>query len=105
MFGPKLNLNNMALYRNQENKSPVAANQMWPDEQRTLEVAPAQLDDMLLDALEALEQARRLHQTTPNPETKRQARLILQNLHSSLVKLAPLGIHSAQRLDRVPATL
>jgi hypothetical protein len=94
----------MALYGNQKNESPVAANLMWPDEDRRGTVAPAQMDEMLLDALEALEQARRLHQNTPNPETKRQAKLILENLHSSLVKLAPLGIHSAQRLGRMPLT-
>ena len=67
-----------------------------------LAVAPAKMDEILLDALEALEQARRLHQNTPNPETKRQAKLILESLHSSLLKLAPLGIHSVKRLERLP---
>lgn len=88
----------MALSGNQHNERA----QNWSDENESVAIAPAQIDDMLLDALEALEQARRLHQTTPNPETKRHAKRIADNLHSSLAKLAPLGIHSAKRLDRVP---
>jgi len=94
----------MALHGNQNNEDLVAASHLRPDQKDTLGVAPAKFDEMLLDALEALEQARRLHESTPNPETKRQTRLILQNLHASLLKLAPLGINSAQRLDRVPLT-
>jgi hypothetical protein len=57
---------------------------------------------MLLDALVALEQTRRLHESTPNPETKRQARRIIEHLHSSLNKLASLGVHSARRLEQMP---
>jgi|GEM_PF-5901321 len=87
----------MALHRNQENKDLF-----WRDEEKMLAVAPAKMDEILLDALEALEQARRLHQNTPNPETKRQAKLILESLHSSLLKLAPLGVHSLRRLERLP---
>ena len=87
----------MALYRHPENED-----QFWRDEEKLLAVAPAKIDEILLDALEALEQARRLHQNTANPETKRQAKLILDNLHSSLLKLAPLGVHSLKRLERLP---
>ena len=67
-------------------------------------IASAKMDDMLLEAIAALEQARALHESTPNPETKRQAKRILESLHSSLLKLAPLGIHSLQRLERMPMT-
>ena len=66
-------------------------------------VAPAKIDEMLLEALEALEQTRRLHESTPNPETKRQTKRIIDSLHASLLKLAPLGVHSAGRLERMPA--
>jgi hypothetical protein len=65
-------------------------------------LAAAKMDEMLLDALEALEQARRLHESTPNPEIKRQAKRILDSLHSSLHQLAPMGIHSVGRLERMP---
>jgi hypothetical protein len=90
----------MAFY--QKNQRPRAEGQIWSDENKTIRVAPAKIDEMLLEALEAFEQARRLHQNTPNPETKRQAKLILDNLHASLLKLAPLGVHSAGRLERLP---
>lgn len=66
-------------------------------------VAPERMDEMLLEALEALAQVRRLYESTPNPETKRQTKCILENLHSSLLKLAPLGIHSVRRLENLPA--
>ena len=75
----------------------------WSDEQDMRGVAPARMDEMLLDALEALEQTRRLHESTPNPETKRLARRIIENLQSSLNKLAPLGVHSARRLEQMAA--
>jgi hypothetical protein len=64
-------------------------------------VASAKMDEMLFEAIAALEHARALHETTPNPETKRQAKRILDSLHSSLLKLAPLGIHSVNRLERI----
>ena len=75
----------------------------WGDEQDLRAVAPAKMDEMLLDALEALEQTRRLHESSANPETKRLARRIMENLQSSLHKLAPLGVHSARRLEQMPA--
>lgn len=65
-------------------------------------VPPAKIDEMLQGALDALEQTRRLHEKTANPETKRMVKGILTSLHSSLIKLAPLGIHSVKRLERVP---
>lgn len=64
-------------------------------------VPPARIDEMLLDALDALEQARKLHETTPNPETKRQTKRILDSLQSALMQLAPLGVHSVMRLVRL----
>jgi hypothetical protein len=70
--------------------------------QKLVAVEPAKVDEMLLEALEALQHAQTLHESTPNPETKRQARRIVESLHSSLAKLAPLGIHSVNRLERVP---
>lgn len=73
----------------------------WTDGAGPFTVVPAKIDEMLLEALEALEQTHRLHQDTPNPETKRQTRRIIENLHSALFKLAPLGIHSAKRLERM----
>jgi hypothetical protein len=87
----------MALYGNQKNDVHEAQIGR-PGSQ----MAPAKIDEMLLDAMEALEQARRLHANTPNPETKRQAKCILDNLHSALLKLAPLGVHSLRRLERMP---
>jgi hypothetical protein len=78
-------------------------------ESRRQNVAPAAIDEMLLDALDALEQTRVLHENTPNPETKRQAKRIVASLHSSLTKLAPLGVHSMRRLQtemqRMPAAI
>jgi len=64
-------------------------------------VPPARIDEMLLDALDALEQARKLHESTANPETKRQTRQILASLQSALMQLAPLGVHSVSRLAKV----
>jgi hypothetical protein len=90
----------MALYGNQKNGGDEA--QAWEPELNGPRVAPAKIDEMLLDAMEALEQARRLHANTPNPETKRQAKRILDNLHSALLKLAPLGVHSVRRLQSIP---
>jgi len=66
-------------------------------------VPPAMIDEMLLDALDAFEQMRRLHESTPNPETKRQTKRILSSLQSSLMQLAPLGVHSVTRLARMAA--
>jgi hypothetical protein len=90
----------MALYGNQ--KQDGRDNQFWREDDKISGVAPAKMDEMLLEAIAALEHARTLHETTPNPETKRQAKRILESLHSSLLKLAPLGIHSVQRLERMP---
>ncbi|HLX68998.1 MAG TPA: hypothetical protein VKV04_05150 [Verrucomicrobiae bacterium] len=67
-------------------------------------VPPAKIDEILLEALDALEQTHKLHETTPNPETKRQTKRILTSLHSSLIQLAPLGIHSVSRLERLPVS-
>ncbi len=64
-------------------------------------VSPAKMDEMLLDALDALEQTQKLHETTPNPETKRQVSRILMSLQSALAQLAPLGVHSLKRLARM----
>jgi len=75
----------------------------WDGEAEATSVPPAKMDEMLREALEALEQTRRLHESSPNPEIKRQARVIIERLHSSLLKLAPLGIHSAGRLERLQA--
>ena len=91
----------MALNANQNNFGDNI-NEAWGDEFKACKIAASKMDEMLLDALEAFEQARRLHESTPNPETKRQAKRILDNLHSSLHKLAPLGIHSLKRLERMP---
>jgi hypothetical protein len=93
----------MALFGNQ--KQNGNQEKSVRDEQKMPGVAPAKMDEMLLDALAALEHAWTLHDTTPNPETKRHAKRILDSLHSSLLKLAPLGIHSSQRLERMPVTL
>lgn len=73
------------------------------EKKNPVRVPPAMIDDMLLDALDALEQTRKLHESTPNPETKRQTRRILASLQSALMQLAPLGIHSVTRLARVAA--
>lgn len=64
-------------------------------------VPPARIDEMLLDALDALEQTRKLHESTPNPETKRQTKRILDSLQSALMQLAPLGVHSVRRLAQM----
>ncbi len=82
---------------------PNDENGDWGNEEDLLTVPPAEMDEMLREALEALEQTRRLHESSPNPEIKRQAKLIIERLHSSLLKLAPLGIHSAGRLESMPA--
>jgi hypothetical protein len=71
-----------------------------PDARRFNGMPPAKMDEILLEALEALEQTRKLHESTPNPETKRQARRILTTLHSTLTRLAPWGVHSMRRLQR-----
>lgn len=91
----------MALYRN-PNFGSENAGLLW-GEDTIRGVAPEKIDEILLEALEALAQARKLHENTPNPETKRQTKRILDNLHSSLHKLAPLGIHSVSRLENLPA--
>jgi len=64
-------------------------------------IASAKMDEILLEAITALEHAKALHETTSNPETKRQAKRILDTLHSSLLKLASFGIHSVKRLERI----
>ena len=92
----------MALYANQNEFSDFEKNEAGTDEFKASRIAASKMDEMLLDALEALEQARRLHENTPNPETKRQAKRILDSLHSSLHQLAPMGIHSVGRLERMP---
>ncbi|HWD91959.1 MAG TPA: hypothetical protein VG938_06380 [Verrucomicrobiae bacterium] len=71
----------------------------WCEEEKI--VASAKMDEMLIEAMAALEQVRTLHETTPNPETKRQAKRILDSLHASLIQLAPLGVHSQGRLKRI----
>jgi hypothetical protein len=92
----------MALYANQNEFSDSDKNDAGTGEFHASKLAAAKMDEMLLDALEALEQTRRLHESTPNPETKRHAKRILDSLHSSLHQLAPMGIHSVKRLERVP---
>ena len=67
-------------------------------------VAPAKIDEILLEAINALEQTHRLYDNTPNPDTKRQTKRILATLHASLAQLAPLGVHSVSRLERLPTT-
>jgi len=93
----------MALYANQNEFSNFDKNEAGNDEFKASRIAASRMDEMLLDALEALEQARRLHESTPNPEIKRQAKRILDSLHSSLNQLAPMGIHSVGRLERMPS--
>lgn len=61
-------------------------------------IVSARIDEILLEAIISLEQVGNLHQSTPNPEIKRHAKRILGSLHSSLLKLASLGIHSITRL-------
>ena len=90
----------MAFAKQEKNHPVPDRNETRPDGSAS-PVPPAKIDEMLLDALDALEQTHKLHETTPNPETKRQTKRILESLHSSLIQLAPLGIHSAQRLARV----
>jgi hypothetical protein len=83
----------------------ITDDEAWSDDSKACKIAASKMDEMLLDALEALDQARRLHENTPNPETKRQTKRILENLHSSLHKLAPLGVHSVKRLERMPLAI
>ena len=92
----------MAFYMNQNELPEFGKDEGLSGEVKASNIVASKMDEMLLDALEALEQARRLHESTPNPEIKRQAKRILDSLHSSLHKLAPLGIHSVKRLERVP---
>ena len=92
----------MALYANENEFSDFDKNDGGSGEFKASRIAASKMDEMLLDALEALEQARRLHESTPNPEIKRQAKRILDSLHSSLHQLAPMGIHSVGRLERMP---
>lgn len=94
----------MALYGNLNDANFAGADSALarPDYPEFIGVAPAKMDEMLLEALTALEQTKTLHESTPNPEIKRQTKRILDSLYSSLAKLAPLGIHSSSRLERVP---
>lgn len=94
----------MAQYGNlNEEDSTIASEALArPEYPEFIGVAPAKMDEMLLEALNALEHAKALHETTPNPEIKRQTKRILESLHAALEKLAPLGIHSLSRLERVP---
>jgi hypothetical protein len=92
----------MTLYPNTLKKRPEqAGNQSVQDQSKSC-VPPAKIDEILLGALDALEQTRKLHESTPNPETKRQTKRILTTLHSTLIQLAPLGIHSLSRIERFP---
>ena len=84
-----------------EQKGPIEHSGSKAEENKLLPVPPAKIDEILLDALAALEQTRRLHENTPNPETKRQTKQILASLQSALMQLAPLGVHSVRRLARV----
>lgn len=93
----------MALYRKPKNVGTGTIEPLWREDVLN-GIAPAKIDEMLLEALDALAQAKRLHESTSNPETKRQTKRILENLHSSLLKLAPLGVHSVSRLENLPAT-
>lgn len=89
----------MAFYVNrQKGRSDGRGN---ADLNELLSVLPARIDEMLLDALDALQQTRKLHESTPNPETKRQTKRILDSLQSALMQLAPLGVHSVRRLARM----
>lgn len=91
----------MAFYENKTSRE--SGIHSFAPEQNARIAPPEKIDEMLLEALEALAQVRKLHESTANPETKRQAKCILENLHSSLLKLAPLGIHSVSRLQNLPA--
>ena len=92
----------MAFYANQP-KAPfdVEVSNAGARKNVLLSLPPARIDEILLDALDALEQTRKLHETTPNPETKRHTKRILDSLQSALIQLAPLGVHSVRRLARV----
>ena len=92
----------MALYSNTSKNNTEHDDQLSQSQSKSC-VPPAKIDEILLEVLDALEQTQKLHETTPNPETKRQAKRILTSLHSSLIQLAPLGIHSQGRLERLPA--
>jgi len=92
----------MAMYPNTPKNCPEHGGDQFTQNQNKSCVPPAKMDEILLEAFDALEQARKLHETTPNPETKRQTKRILTSLHSSLIQLAPLGIHSVGRLERLP---
>ena len=95
----------MALYPNtSKNRTEHSGEQPIQNQNKSC-VPPAKIDEILLEALDALEQTHKLHETTPNPETKRQTKRIITSLHSSLIQLAPLGIHSQGRLERLPMNL
>jgi hypothetical protein len=91
----------MALYPNTPDNRTEPADQLSQNQSKSC-VPPAKIDEILLEALDALEQMQKLHESTANPETKRQTKRILTSLHSSLIQLAPLGIHSVGRLERLP---
>ena len=92
----------MAFYQNrQKGRIDGEASNSGVEKNEQLRVLPARIDEMLLDALDALEQTRKLYESTPNPETKRQTKRILDSLQSALMQLAPLGVHSATRLAKV----
>lgn len=91
----------MTLYPNTHNGPERDRDQPGQNQNKSW-VPPAKIDEILLEALDALEQTRKLHESTPNPETKRQTKRILTSLHSSLIQLAPLGVHSVSRLERLP---
>ena len=90
----------MAFYANRQ-KDRLDDKASQAEQSDRADVPPSRIDEMLLDALDALEQTRKLHESTPNPETKRQTKRILDSLQSSLIQLAPLGVHSVRRLARV----
>jgi hypothetical protein len=98
-FNPK---NPMALYPNTPDNRTEPAGDQFPQSQSKPSVPPAKIDEILLEALDALEQTHKLHDSTANPETKRQTKRILTSLLSSLIQLATLGIHSVGRLERLP---
>jgi len=92
----------MASHANRKpNRFEIVVNPEVRQSSPTPAVSPAKMDEMLLDALNALEQTQKLHETTPNPETKRQVSRILTSLQSSLAQLAPLGVHSLRRLAQM----
>lgn len=94
----------MALSPNTFKNRPLDERNELSGDQTKASVPPAKIDEILLDALDAFAQTRKLHESTPNPETKRQTKRILATLHASIVQLAPFGIHSLKRLERVAAT-